>query len=98
MISGEEIWIPPHSLTDSLTDSLTMRQYPDWLKQPFSPHGVAREVGALVGDLQLVTVCESARCPNLRECYSLRQLTFMILGDRCTRRCGSLVSSRRTWA
>ena len=42
----------------------------------------------LLGDLSLVTVCESARCPNLHECWSQRQLTFMILGDRCTRRCG----------
>ncbi len=64
-----------------------MRQYPDWLKQSFSPHGVAREVRSLVGDLDLVTVCESALCPNLRECYSQRQLTFMILGSRCTRSC-----------
>lgn len=64
-----------------------MRHYPRWLKQSFSPHGVAREVRSLVSDLDLVTVCESARCPNLRECYSQRQLTFMILGDRCTRSC-----------
>ena len=41
----------------------------------------------LIGELELVTVCESALCPNLRECYSQRQLTFMILGDRCTRAC-----------
>ena len=38
-----------------------------------------------MSDLDLVTVCESALCPNLRECYAQRQLTFMILGDRCTR-------------
>ena len=65
-----------------------MQRYPAWLKQSFSPDGVAQEVRALVEDLQLATVCESARCPNLRECYSQRQLTFMILGDRCTRSCG----------
>lgn len=64
-----------------------MRTYPAWLKKPFSPDGVAREVRGLVSDLNLATVCESARCPNLRECYSQRQLTFMILGDRCTRSC-----------
>ena len=64
-----------------------MQRYPRWLKQSFSPHGVAREVRSLVGDLGLVTVCESALCPNLRECYSQRQLTFMILGSRCTRSC-----------
>jgi len=44
-------------------------------------------VRRLLADLGLVTVCESALCPNLRECYSQRQLTFMILGDRCTRSC-----------
>lgn len=64
-----------------------MRRYPGWLKQSFSPDGTARMVHGLVEDLQLVTVCESACCPNLRECWSRRQLTFMILGDRCTRSC-----------
>lgn len=64
-----------------------MQHYPSWLKRPFSPDGVARTVRALVEDLALETVCESARCPNLRECYSQRQLTFMILGEVCTRSC-----------
>jgi lipoic acid synthetase len=64
-----------------------MRQYPDWLKREFSPDGTAREVRSLVSHLDLVTVCESSLCPNLRECYSQRQLTFMILGSRCTRSC-----------
>lgn len=65
-----------------------MQRYPRWLKKPFSPDGVAEKVRGLVGELRLPTVCESARCPNLRECFSQRQLTFMILGDVCTRRCG----------
>ena len=64
-----------------------MRRYPPWLKKGFSPDGTARMVRGLVADLELVTVCESAVCPNLRECWSQRQLTFMILGDRCTRSC-----------
>ena len=64
-----------------------MQRYPSWMKKPFSPDGVARDVRTLVGDLGLATVCESALCPNLRECFSQRQLTFMILGDRCTRNC-----------
>lgn len=65
-----------------------MRRYPEWLKKPFSFDGTARRVRGLVDDLSLVTVCESAVCPNLRECWGLRQLTFMILGDHCTRACG----------
>jgi len=65
-----------------------MQHYPVWMRKTFSPDGVARDVHSLLDGLALVTVCESARCPNLRECYSQRQLTFMILGDRCTRSCG----------
>ncbi len=64
-----------------------MRRYPRWLTKDFSPDGTARTVRGLLDGLHLVTVCESAVCPNLRECYSQRQLTFMILGDRCTRTC-----------
>ena len=39
-------------------------------------------------ELELHTVCEEARCPNLGECWSHGNVSFMILGDRCTRRCG----------
>jgi len=39
-------------------------------------------------DLQLHTVCEEAMCPNIGECWEDREATFLILGDRCTRRCG----------
>lgn len=65
-----------------------MRQYPSWLKKRFSTDGTVRSLSALVADLALETVCQSARCPNLSECWSQKQLTFMILGDRCTRSCG----------
>jgi len=42
----------------------------------------------MMRDRRLHTVCESARCPNLGECWSRRTATFMILGDICTRNCG----------
>ncbi len=64
-----------------------MDRYPVWLKKSLAPHATAREVRGLISDLSLSTVCESAVCPNIHECWSLRQLTFMILGDRCTRSC-----------
>ncbi len=64
-----------------------MRHYPRWLLRSFSPDGTAHTVRQLIDDVNVVTVCESALCPNLRECYSQRQLTFMILGDHCTRAC-----------
>jgi lipoic acid synthetase len=47
-----------------------------------------RQLKQLVGDLQLHTVCESAACPNIGDCWNRRTATFMILGNVCTRRCG----------
>ncbi len=47
-----------------------------------------RELKQLVADLKLHTVCESAACPNVGECWNRRTATFMILGNVCTRRCG----------
>jgi lipoic acid synthetase len=47
-----------------------------------------RELKALISDLKLHTVCESAACPNVGECWNRRTATFMILGNVCTRRCG----------
>ena len=45
------------------------------------------ELKKLMRNLQLHTVCEEARCPNIGECWNSRTATFMILGDVCTRRC-----------
>jgi lipoic acid synthetase len=59
---------------------------------PFARKGSPLAPGAqglrvLLRDQALVTVCEEARCPNLGECFSRGTATFMLLGDRCTRRC-----------
>ena len=61
---------------------------PEWLKAraPGGPNH--HELKVLTNQLRLHTVCESARCPNLGECWDQRTATFMILGDVCTRRCG----------
>jgi lipoic acid synthetase len=64
-----------------------MRSYPDWLKKKFSPDGTSRLVDGLLNELELESVCEHAACPNRHECYSRRQLTFLILGKVCTRSC-----------
>jgi lipoic acid synthetase len=58
-----------------------------WLKKRLPPGGVVEEVRALVAGLSLHTVCQSARCPNLNECWSRKAATFMILGEVCTRTC-----------
>jgi lipoyl synthase len=64
------------------------RRLPDWLKTPLPAHPAFAKTRALIGDLALHTVCESAKCPNHWECWSRSTATFMIAGDRCTRACG----------
>jgi lipoic acid synthetase len=66
----------------------TRPKRPEWLKAPAPAGENYRELKALVERLQLHTVCESAACPNLGECWNQRTATFMILGNFCTRRCG----------
>lgn len=61
---------------------------PSWLKAPAPVGENYRELKQLVTDLKLHTVCESAACPNIGDCWNRRTATFMILGNLCTRRCG----------
>src|ERR1700719_4163521 len=61
---------------------------PVWLRAPAPAGENYRELKRLVGELNLHTVCESAACPNVGECWNRRTATFMILGNVCTRRCG----------
>jgi lipoic acid synthetase len=61
---------------------------PKWLRAPAPIGENYRELKGLVQHLRLHTVCESAACPNVGECWNRRTATFMILGNVCTRRCG----------
>ncbi|MDP9171009.1 MAG: lipoyl synthase [Acidobacteriota bacterium] len=61
---------------------------PQWLRAPAPVGQNYRELKTLISDLKLHTVCESAACPNVGECWNQRTATFMILGNVCTRRCG----------
>ncbi len=61
---------------------------PDWLKVRIPGGDNYFELKRLMRGLSLHTVCESARCPNVGECWAHRTATFMILGELCTRRCG----------
>jgi lipoic acid synthetase len=61
---------------------------PKWLRAPAPSGGNYRELKDLIRNLRLHTVCESAACPNVGECWNQRTATFMILGNVCTRRCG----------
>ena len=65
---------------------MNMTRKPAWLQKKISPsaHG---EMEGLLKELSLNTVCQQARCPNITECFSKRQATFLILGRICTRLC-----------
>src|SRR3984885_10683843 len=61
---------------------------PPWIKVRLPSNPVFFSTKALISDLRLHTVCESAQCPNRWECWSGGTATFMIAGERCTRACG----------
>ena len=70
------------------SSSISIARLPEWARKgsPLAPE--ARPLRVLLRGQQLTTVCEEARCPNLGECFARGTATFMLLGDRCTRRCG----------
>jgi lipoic acid synthetase len=61
---------------------------PDWLRVKFFGGQRYQDLKRIMRTLNLHTVCESARCPNMGECWEHGTATFMILGDICTRACG----------
>lgn len=65
-----------------------MKRKPHWLKKPIGLEYQTSEVRELIKTEGLNTVCSSARCPNIGECFQRKTATFMILGERCTRNCG----------
>jgi len=62
------------------------KEFPEWLKKPW-PAQYDPRTHRILEDLKLNTVCQSAECPNLGECWSRGAATFMILGESCTRSC-----------
>lgn len=60
---------------------------PDWLRVRAPQSGAFEETRQLMRDLDLVTVCEEAACPNIGECWAKKHATMMILGSVCTRAC-----------
>ena len=82
------------------TEPTPMRRHPDWIRARLPSgenyHGLKR----LLRSLDLNTVCEEARCPNIGECWDQRTATVMILGDTCTRACGfcAVKTGRPTWS
>lgn len=66
----------------------TKQPKPSWLRAKAPAGENFHQLKKLARGLGLHTVCESAQCPNIGECWNHRTATFMLLGDICTRRCG----------
>ena len=65
-----------------------MLKKPDWIRvKAGSPTTRFYEIKDILRKNKLVTVCEEASCPNIGECFGKGTATFMIMGDKCTRRC-----------
>lgn len=60
---------------------------PDWIRIRLPATPAVANLKQILRENHLVTVCEEASCPNLAECFSHGTATFMIMGDKCTRRC-----------
>jgi len=80
------------SLSDRILDNGTAdfvkRKKPDWLRARLPGGPGFQRMRAMVEEHNLHTVCESAKCPNMGECWGRGTATLMILGDVCTRSCG----------
>ncbi len=65
---------------------MKIEKKPEWLRKKID-YESQKEMGKMLRDLKLHSVCEEARCPNMGECFKNRTATFMILGNVCTRNC-----------
>jgi lipoic acid synthetase len=86
---GEPVRLVSRLRAAGVTTGISMSERkPDWLRAPVRHGPEVLRLKRTMRQLDLVTVCEEAGCPNLSECWSDGTATFMVLGDRCTRACG----------
>jgi lipoyl synthase len=76
-----------HSIGCAQTARPSLRR-PEWLKVKARTGPNYGELKRIMRTQSLHTVCEEARCPNIYECWEDREATFLVLGEKCTRRCG----------
>jgi lipoyl synthase len=69
------------------TEGQARQAKPSWLKVRFPAQRSFFEVSTILERNHLHTICQSAKCPNIAECWTARTATFLILGDTCTRQC-----------
>ncbi len=72
----------------ALLEEISLQRKPSWIRARIPGGEGFQETLKLVKENRLHTVCESAQCPNLGECWSRKTATIMILGNICTRSCG----------
>ncbi len=69
------------------SSELQTKKKPSWLKVKFPSHQNFFSVSNILENGNLLTICQSAKCPNISECWTHKTATFLILGDTCTRNC-----------
>ena len=67
--------------------TIELPKKPDWIRVRMGDSARVGEIKQILRKHKLSSVCEEAACPNLGECFSGGTATFMIMGDKCTRRC-----------
>ena len=82
--AGDEIACP----TSEISAGFSQPRLPEWLRKGRTHFESVEKLKTGLRSLRLHTVCESARCPNIHECFHRGTATFMILGNLCTRGCG----------
>src|SRR5271168_1331082 len=90
---SERTPLVPHSYTGTKMIDLVQLEpraprLPEWLRKGHTHFAAVHGLKADLRRLNLHTVCESARCPNMHECFHRGTATFMILRNLCTRGCG----------
>src|SRR5436309_8267646 len=86
--SGRRLHLPIVGVTNGPGVNAPGSRKPEWLKVRLVMGPNYTDLKGLMRGNSLHTVCEEAMCPNIGECWEEREATFLILGDRCTRRCG----------
>jgi lipoic acid synthetase len=86
--AGRRLYLPIAGVTNGPGVNVPGARKPPWLKVRLATGPNHAELKALMRDRDLHTVCEEASCPNIGECWEEREATFLILGAKCTRRCG----------
>jgi lipoic acid synthetase len=86
--AGRRLHLPIAGVTNGPGVNVHGARKPPWLKVRLASGPTYTELKGLMRDAELHTVCEEAMCPNIGECWEQREATFLLLGAKCTRRCG----------